>query len=217
MKYNKSVIMKRAWVIFRNNDENLTFGDSLRQSWNIAKNGVSKLKFNTIYAENYRKILGYVMSQINGKIEDAEEITQDVFIKVAEHLAKYDVYKAKVNTWIYTIAKNKIIDYYRKNKSGIVVNVDGYVNDEGESTFQFEDNVHTDNNIVDEDNLSAVERALSKLNVKEKEIATMFFIKEMKYTEIANVLDIPMGTVKGLLSRIRGKLQKELTKVYASL
>lgn len=216
MKYNMSEIFKRAWAIYRN-DNTLTFGDALRQSWSVAKNGMAVIRFNQIYAENYKKVLVYVLGRVNGKHEIAEEITQDVFVKVNEHLRNYDVYKAKFTTWIYTIANNRIIDYYRADKSAMTINVDGYVNDQGDVIFQYIDNSHAEDRIETKDTVTAIERAMSMLSNKEREIANLFFIKEMKYTEIANVLDIPIGTVKGLINRIRGKLQTSLSSVYATL
>jgi hypothetical protein len=89
--YNKSEIMRRAWVIFRSNNNVNTFSDALKQSWSIAKNGTSIVSFSQIYSEHYNKVLNFVSSKIKGRREIAEEITQDVFIKVNEHIKNYDV------------------------------------------------------------------------------------------------------------------------------
>lgn len=165
--YNKSEIMRRAWKIFRSNEVD-TFSQALRQSWSIAKNGTPTANFNQIYAKEYNKVLNFVSSKIGGRREIAEEITQDTFLKVNEHIQNYDVYKGKITTWLYTIAKNKVIDFYRTDKSRHMVGVDGFVNDEGESTFQFADTVNTDEAVNSEDTMSAVELAMSILNEREK-------------------------------------------------
>lgn len=214
--YNKSEIMRRAWKIFRTNEVK-TFSEALRQSWSIAKNGTPTANFNDIYAKEYNKILNFVSSKIGGRREVAEEITQDVFIKLNEHLDKYDVYKAKLTTWLYTIANNKVIDHYRSDKSSRMVAVDGFVNDNGEPTYQFEDTVNTDQSVNTEETMSSVERAMSILNDNEKKIAELYFIQQLKYNEIAEQLNTPMGTVKGLINRVRTKLQKQLTNVYKTV
>jgi RNA polymerase sigma-70 factor (ECF subfamily) len=215
--YNKSKIMRRAWIIFRSNNNVNTFSDALKQSWNIAKNDTSIISFNQIYSEHYNKVLNFISSKIKGRREIAEEITQDVFIKVNEHIKNYDVYKGAITTWIYTIANNKVIDFYRSDKSNYMVGVDGFVNDEGESIYEFKDTSNADESVNSEETMSSVERAMSNLNEKEKSIATLYFIKQMKYEEIAMELNIPMGTVKGLINRIRNKLQTQLKGVYSNV
>jgi len=212
-QYNKSEIMRRAWKIFRSNND-LTFSESLKQSWNIAKNGTAKVDFNQIYKEHYNKVINFISAKIGNKREIAEEIAQDTFVKVNEHLQKYDVYKGKLTTWIYTIANNKVIDYYRGDKSNYMVAVDGFVNDEGEPTYQFKDTVNSDEAVNSEDTMSSVDHAMDVLNDKEKTIATMYFIDQMKYKEIAEQLNAPMGTVKGMVNRVRNKLQTQLESVY---
>lgn len=207
--------MKRAWKFYRSNDGPITWSESLIQSWNVEKNGTKTVDFNHIYNTYYSQVLNYVRSKVNGKLEIAEEITQDTFIKVNEHIANYDVHKAKVTTWLFTIANRKVIDFYRTNvnKSKRMVSVDGYTDENGKETYQISGgyNVETiESNEVNE----AIERAMNKLNYKEKAIAEFYFLYEKQYQEIAELLDIPMGSVKGNLFRIREKLQKSLKTVY---
>ena len=170
--------------------------------------------FNEIYVEFYSKVLNFVTSKVNGKREIAEEITQDTFLKVAEHLQDYDAEKGKINTWIYNIAKNKIIDHYRRNKSSYMVSVDGFVNDEGEPSFEFKDTQKADELVNSDETMSAIDRAMDVLNEKEMKIAELYFIDQMKYNEIAEQLNAPMGTVKANINRIRVKLQNKLSMVY---
>lgn len=173
--------------------------------------------FNKVYKEYYSKVFNYVLSRINYDKSIAEEITDDVFIKISEHLSEYDKDKSKLSTWIYFITNNKIIDYYRSKGKKMTVNVSDYVNDNGEPSFQYVSDNKTDDSLIKKNIKDSVKRAMSKLNEKEQKIAVLYFIEEMKYFEIAQILDIPMGTVKGLISRIRGKLQKSLSKTYVTL
>ena len=113
-KYNKSEIFKTAWKVFRNNEFE-TFGESLRYAWHLAKNG-DVFTFEQIYKEYKDRLLFFIRGYVKSEVV-AEEILQDVFIKVNEHKDNYDVYKAKLNTWLYSIAKNKVVDYFRSKEN----------------------------------------------------------------------------------------------------
>jgi RNA polymerase sigma-70 factor (ECF subfamily) len=215
MKYNKSLIMKRAWFIYRKHNHQLSWSDSLKQSWMIEKNHMAELNFNSLYAKYHTQVYYHILSKVNGDKTKAEELTQETFIKVAENLHTYDVDRAKLITWIYTIANHKVIDAYRTNKSDRFVHVDGYQNEDGRDSFEFE--AEESNDTETSDTVEAVKRAMSSLNENERAIAEMFFLEQKKYREIADILDVPMGTVKGVLARAKGKLQDKLSNVYATL
>ena len=68
-----------------------------------------------IYREYQGKIYGYALSKVNNP-QDAEDITSDVFLKVYEKLVTFDETKASLSTWIYTITRNTLTDYFRTRK-----------------------------------------------------------------------------------------------------
>ena len=68
-----------------------------------------------IYRDYHGKVSGYIRSKINSP-QDAEDITANVFLKVYEKLDSFDESKASLSTWIFTIARNTLIDYYRGRK-----------------------------------------------------------------------------------------------------
>jgi RNA polymerase sigma-70 factor (ECF subfamily) len=221
-KYDKSRVMKRAYVILRKIDSaeytDTTWSECLTQSWNIEKNGTPEIQFNYVYDKYYKSIFNFVMSKINYKSELAQELTQDIFIKLHRHIDNYDVYKASFKTWLYTIANRKVIDFYRTNKADKFSSIDSYVNAEGESTFQIEDESQNTSQGVENEHVNdRVKNAMSSLNDKEQKIATLSFMEQKQYNEIAEMLSIPMGSVKGTLNRIRTKLQEKLNNVYASI
>ena len=72
--------------------------------------------FEKIYSENYEKFFRYFLSKIRN-YQDSEELLNNMFIKVSKHLANFDSSKSSVTTWLYTIANNLIIDYWRSNKN----------------------------------------------------------------------------------------------------
>lgn len=213
-KYNKSVIMRRAWVIFRKEND-LTFPESLKKSWYIAKNGKNNNTFEEVYNKNYNQILYFVNGWVKNMIE-AEDITAKVFIKLNENFDKYDVYQAKISTYLHVIAKSMIIDFFRTNHKDKYVNVDNFVNNDGKEIFQFVDE-NTNDNIENDELKNSINDALNNLKPKYKEIAVLYFVKELSYKEISNILDLPMGTVKGNISRVRKMLQENLKDVRTKI
>lgn len=210
--YNKSIIMKRAWKLFNAQDVKTSemFGDCLRQSWNIAKNGMAVNDINVIYSKYYKQVYFFILGRVGNRAHIAEELTNDVFMKCREHLERYDVYIAKLNTWLFTIAKNTVIDHFRTAHADKYVSVDNFTDAEtGRETFQIVDNNDGDN--VENDELSqAIENAMSKLKPKYRRVAELFFIEQKQYQEISDILEIPMGSVKGMINRVRGMLQERL-------
>jgi RNA polymerase sigma-70 factor (ECF subfamily) len=198
VKYNKSEIMKNAWVILRT--QNLSWSNCLKQAWKVAKTNANKPTFDKVYNAHYAQILNYISFRINNKIADAEEITQDVFMQVHKHLATYDSNKSAIVTWVYNIA-----------------HVDGFTNSEGKSSFDFEGSVYNSNDIEVKETQTAINEAINTLKDKEQKIAMFYFLEEKPYAEIAELMCIPLGSVKGTLSRIRVKLQDKLQSTYADI
>jgi len=213
--YNKSEIMRRAWKLFKNQEVKTMemFAECLRQSWNIAKNGTANNNIADIYNKYYKGIYYFVLSKVGGKSEIAEEITNDVFLKCDEHLYNYDVHKAKINTWLYFIANNMVIDYYRKNKNNCTTNIGEFVDEEGKETFQIADSSYQEENVENKELSEQINSAMSKLKPKYRKVAEQYFMQGKKYEEIAEILDMPMGTVKAMIYRVREKLQNELKSV----
>jgi RNA polymerase sigma-70 factor (ECF subfamily) len=214
--YNKSAIMKKAWVIFRNS-ENLTFGQALKQSWNLAKNGMKEVNFDAVYKKYFKQIYFYILEKVSFKSDIAENLTQDTFVKVFKHLENYEVEKSALNTWIHRIALNTVIDNVRTSHADRFTNVDNFVDAEtGKETFQIVDNAQVD--MFENKQLSeSINRAMSKLKPKYKAIAELYFVHEKNYNEIAEILSVPMGTVKGMINRSRAMLQAELKESYSTM
>lgn len=213
VNYNKSRIFSRAWKTFKSGEYS-TFGDALRASWNIEKNGVSTITIDYVYNTYYNQIFNFINSQINYKSDDAQEIAQDVFIKFNEKISEYDVNKSKVSYYLFYIARNKVIDYYRKNKNANnVTHIGNYTDDNGNDTLQIEAEYYNADNVDSKETNNTIEHAMSLLSEKQQRIATLFFIEDKMYKEIAEIMDIPMNTVKVTIVRIREKLQANLKDV----
>ena len=214
VRYNKSRVFITAWQIWRK-DNTITWSNCLIQAWSMEKNGIAIPTIEEIYKKYYADVYRYILYKVKNTM-DAEEITQDVFLRCNKHLAVYDVNKAKLGTWLHAIGNNMIIDYYRAKKENIV-SLSEYVNSEGKEIFQISANVKTDDNILNDEMSIAIKKAMSDLKPKHKEIAVMYFKQNLQYVDIAKILEIPLNTVKVTIFRSREVLQSSLKKEYQLL
>lgn len=172
--------------------------------------------FNEIYNANYKMILGFVIRKVND-LQLAEELTNDIFMKVYNHLHNFDSKKSAMKTWIMNITSNTVIDYYRKKKlDTISLNKD---NDNGEdkSTSLIDKlvcHIPTPYQTLDsKERMNKIDRVIAELSNSEFEVAYYYFKEELTYQEIADVMKINLGTVKAKLSRARKSLQVKLELV----
>lgn len=139
----------------------------------------------------YQPLLGYVKKRINN-LEDAEDLTQEVFLK----LSKSDISQVKsVKNWVYTIAKNSITDYYRKKKTPVA--------ELGEMAIADE---HTPDDPGAELS-NCVTHFLNQLPKEYREIMMLSEIEGMPQKEIAEKLGINYVTVRSKVQRGRKKLK----------
>jgi len=165
--------------------------------------------FESIYNEHYSNITKWLCSKINN-VEAAEDIAADIFVKVHENLNEYDNSQSKMKTWVFTIAKNHLIDYFRKRKLD-TTSMSDLVDDEGNETFKHI-NSSTPQKILENNELGdAITAAINELPAAQKTIADLFLVQELSHEEISVELGgIPIGTIKGTIHRAKQMLQTRL-------
>ncbi len=148
-----------------------------------------------------RRIFGYVMRHVNNQ-EDAEDITQEVFIKLYKKFDSYDP-KQTFTTWLFTVATNTIYDFlrHRRGKQDLLIVDDP---DQPFETADARDAYIAVAAAVD------VEQALEKIKTAYRTVLLLYYRDELTCEEIAGVLKIPVGTVKTHLSRARKSLKEVL-------
>lgn len=172
--------------------------------------------FNEIYDKNYKMVLGFVIRKMNN-VHVAEELTNDIFMKVHKHLDNYDENKSALKTWIMNITSNTVIDYYRKKKLDTISLNKDMDSSEGKTT-SFIDNLVDYNptpyqTLNSKENVNKIETEISNLNKSEFEVAYYYFSEQLSYQEIADIMQINLGTVKVKISRARKTLQSKLERV----
>ena len=104
---------------------------------------MGKISFEEVYNDYYKKIYYYVLKKISNAYE-AEDLTQEIFVKCYKHYHSYDPSRAAVSTWIYTIMSNCLKNYYRDKKQIISldqedISYDPISNENIEETYILED------------------------------------------------------------------------------
>jgi RNA polymerase sigma-70 factor (ECF subfamily) len=136
----------------------------------------------------------------------ASDITQDIFIKVWKNLKKFNKKKAIFKTWIFTIARNTVIDYLRKKKAITFSDLDREDEIFGENIQ--DENLLPDEllmKIEDEDNLKKV---LENLPSNYKEVLILHHQEDLTFSEISKILNKPLNTIKSYHYRAILKLKE---------
>ncbi len=134
------------------------------------------------------------------KREDAEDACQEVFLKIWKTKAVFED-KSKYTTWLYSIARNTCLDLLKKNAK--------HIHEEIPDTLHDSDN-SPEKSVIDREFEETVYSALETLDTDMKTVLLLREKASMSYTEIAELLGIPEGTVKSRISRARETLLKKL-------
>ena len=151
-----------------------------------------EVAFSQIFDFIAPKINAYYIKN-NLKAEQAEELTQEVLSTIWIKSELFDPEKSKFITWSFTIARNKKIDFYRKNQKNVT-------NEEDIRDFLYNENKSDDYEIE-----STIKHITKDLDENQKKLIKMSFFEQKSHKNIARELEIPIGTVK---SRIRASLNK---------
>ena len=156
----------------------------------------------------FSKVFDFLAPKINAyyqqkgiDVENSEELTQEVMSTIWTKSYQYNPSKSTVSTWVYTIARNKKVDFFRKNS-----NVK--FNEEDIRDFLYEENkadIIELNEIKDQ-----VNRINKELDKNQRKIIKMNFFENKSHKKIAEELEIPLGTVKSRIRHILTKMQKIL-------
>ena len=136
------------------------------------------------------------MQRIVTQHEDAEEVYQDVFVKVLRSIDSYDPDQASLSTWISRIAYHEALNSVRGRKPQIV-----YMED-----YNTEVSYAESDGAAREQTLQQLEQAIDKLQPQEQAVITMFYYDDMSLADIAYVTGSQISTIGSQLSRIRKKL-----------
>jgi len=166
------------------------------------------LQHKRVYAICYR---------FTGSPTDAEDLTQDVFLKRYRNLGAFDTTKGSLQTWITTLTRNLLVDHFRRSRHDrLTGSMDQGWEDDSEVSTPAErlaDHRPTQfDHIARQELQTRVQAALQQLSPELREAVVLRDLEDMDYKEIAAVINIPEGTVKSRISRGRAELARILER-----
>jgi RNA polymerase sigma-70 factor (ECF subfamily) len=160
--------------------------------------------------KKYRPPLQSLIYKMIFDKKEVEDLTQETFIKAFASLASYNQEYA-FSTWLFRIGINNTIDYIRKKKLTTFSIETGADDSESECQFEIPDTSFlADREIILEQRQNIINEAIDSLPEKYKRVIELRHREDMSYEEIAEVMDLPLGTVKAHLFRARELLNKQL-------
>jgi RNA polymerase sigma-70 factor, ECF subfamily len=151
--------------------------------------------------DRYHRLVFSIALSIIGRVEDAEEITLDVFTRIWQHAGTYRSDRAAVRTWLSHLARNRAIDVLRREAVRPMRHSVGWAEAGGEPIA---DGPAPEAAVQLAMLQRRVRQAVCALPENQQEVLALAFFKGYSHTEIAGALDLPLGTVKG---RIRAGMQ----------
>jgi RNA polymerase sigma-70 factor (ECF subfamily) len=149
--------------------------------------------------------------------DDAQDLTQEVFIRVYRTMGSYDIEKGAFTTWLTTLTRNLLVDHFRRTRQErLTDSMDAGLRDEDDSlslSDRLEDPRPTpDNRLASKETQKMVQGALARISPDLREAVILRDLQDMDYKEIAQVLRVPEGTVKSRINRGRMELARLLSR-----
>ncbi|MFN8276130.1 MAG: sigma-70 family RNA polymerase sigma factor [Chitinophagales bacterium] len=176
---------------------------------NLAKGGDQKA-FEKLMSRYRESVFFMVLKMVHNR-DDAEDLTMVAFSKAFNNLANYSADFA-FSTWLFRIATNNCIDHIRKKKLQTTSIDQTTTTEDGESTpIAVKDKELTPEETIIKDQRAAKMRAvIEQLNPKYRQLIELRYFQELSYEEIAEQLDLPLGTVKAQLFRAKDLLYNQM-------
>jgi len=157
--------------------------------------------FASLYTDYLDAIYRYVYYR-TGDAQDAEDLTEQVFIKAWKALPNYKQAGVCFGNWLYRIAHNSIVDYHRRRK---LINSDSFEQDGGFQDLAQEDALDT---IISAENSALLARAIARLPEEYQQIIILRFIEGLGHAEIAVIMEKSEVACRGLQHRALASLNK---------
>jgi RNA polymerase sigma-70 factor, ECF subfamily len=169
--------------------------------------------------QRYHRRIYNICYRFAGASDDAQDLTQEVFIKMYRTLSTYDMGKGAFMTWVTTITRNLLVDHFRKTKADRLTDSLDSVPSEHEDaqplSAQIADRgLAPDAHVQSRETRETVHQALQKLSPELREAVILRDLQDMDYREIATSLRVPEGTVKSRINRGRAELARLLQRTY---
>lgn len=161
--------------------------------------------FKRLYELLNEKVYNTALSYTQNE-KDAEEITQDVFLKIHKNAASFKG-QAQISTWVYRITVNTSLNYIKKRKRSAFLRFEGMLKEKPDFD-------HPGVLLENKENARMLFKVINNLPEKQKTAFILSYIEHLPRKEVANIMDITLKAVESLLQRAKGNLRKSLEKMY---
>lgn len=170
----------------------------------------SDKKFDVII-KKYRKNIYNRIYKIIDNIEDANDLTTETFIKAFKNIDKY-LPEYPFHIWLFTIADNSCIDFMRKKKI-LTTSIDKTNDNQTNNKINLQSDILSpEETIMQKEDNEIIRNIINSLSDRYRILIELRYFNDYSYQEIAEKLSIPIGTVKGQLSRAKESLLTKITK-----
>lgn len=149
----------------------------------------------TLYTEYRDKVMRYMIKKVQNPNE-AEDLTSEVFLKALKNIESFDSSKASVSTWIYTIARNTVTDYFRTRKDASEL-------DENLTAAE-----NADTSFFNNETLELLADALESLDKRSRDIVILHYYNGLPLKSVADAIGISYSHTKLLHTKALTKLKK---------
>jgi len=153
--------------------------------------------------------------RFTGRTSEAEDLTQEVFIKVFQTLRTYDAAQGAFSTWLNRVARNHLVDHYRRTrKDRLTSSID---EGDGQTAADIEARPSQIEGpmarVESRERRELLQAALDRLSPDMREAVILRDLQDLEYEEISQVLGVPVGTVKSRINRGRLELARVLKRM----
>jgi len=157
--------------------------------------------------DQYQHLVYNICYRMTGNREDAEDATQDVFLKIHRSISRFRG-DAKLSSWIYRIAVNTCLNRERRKKLAYWVSLDFLMQEESESQPLSEET--PDHQIESSETERIVQKTIQSLPARQKTALVLHRYENLSYEDIASVMEISLPAVESLLHRAKENLTQKL-------
>jgi RNA polymerase sigma-70 factor (ECF subfamily) len=162
----------------------------------------------------HRRIYG-ICYRFTGSASDAEDLTQEAFLKMYRNLGSFDPARGGFTTWLTTLTRNLLVDNYRRSRlERASDSLDEPLGDDEDGLSRLDRLADTrsgqEHHVAGLELRAQIQQALAQVSAELREAVVLRDLEDMDYKEIAEVLGVPQGTVKSRISRGRSELARLL-------
>jgi RNA polymerase sigma-70 factor (ECF subfamily) len=167
----------------------------------------------------YTRRIYNICYRFTGSGDDAQDLTQEVFIRVYKTLGSYQADKGAFNTWVTTMARNLLVDHFRRSRQERMTDSLDAAPTQDDDSLALIDRMadsapSPEQRIASQQKQALVHAALQRLSPELREAVILRDLQDMDYREIAQALRVPEGTVKSRINRGRTELGRVLARIY---